>query len=112
MLKYALLCAFISSFSLVYTLITYCVTNNPWVSTFFTAAGALVFMLENIELNKEIKELEQETETLKKSAHLTLIPKINDLQDEIKQLKIYMENHAQLDRTKRLKRHSKSSSSL
>lgn len=112
MQQYALLCAFVLTFSLVYTLIAYCVSNNPWVSTFVTAAGGLLFLLENMELNKTIKDLEQESETLKKSAHLTLIPKINDLQDEIQQLKACIANQTVASAAKRLKRHCRSSSSL
>lgn len=112
MMRYALLCLFILVFSLLYTLIAYCITNNPWVSTFVTVAGALIFVLENMELNKTIRELEQEISTQKILANFTLIPKINDLQHEIHQLRIMSANQAAAKTDKKLKWHNRSYSSL
>ena len=112
MMKYALLCAFVLTFSLVYTLMAYCVTNNPWVSTFVTAAGALIFVLENMELNKTIHELEQEIYTLRISSNFTYIPKINELQNEIKQLKTCIANQSAANTARRLRWQGRSCSSI
>ena len=112
MMRYALLCSFILAFSLLYTLVAYCVTHNPWASTFFTAAGALIFVLENMELNKTIRDLEKELASTKQSAQFTLIPKVNDMQQEIESIKAHIEDQAVKEKTRRLRRHGRSCSSL
>ncbi len=87
MMQYALLCSFVITFSLIYTLIVYSVTKNPWVSTFVTVGGGLLFVLENMELHKAIIELEQELEFTKKSTHLIFTSRINNMQVEIERLR-------------------------
>ena len=106
MLEYLALCCFVLSIASLYTIAAYSITNSPWASTFFTAATGLLFLLENIELQKKVREGEEEIEYLKKSTHLTLTPRFNDMQAEITQLK------AQIDRNRRLKKHSKSCSDI
>ncbi len=113
--NYLFLFIFTAIFAAAYTFTAYCLTHNPWMSTFVTAAGALVFFLENMELNRTVKDLEGEIITLRTSTHFTLIPKINDLQTEIKQLKAYItyQNEGIDDNNaRRLKRHSKSTGQM
>lgn len=110
--RYALLCCFILSFSTLYTFTVYSVANNPWVSTFITAAGAVLFVLENMELNRVVREMEGELESTKKNTQIALIPTLNDLQDDVKQLKACIAAQTCTDGIKKLKRHGRSSGSL
>ncbi len=91
--NYFMLFIFTTTFAAAYTFIVYCITSNPWTSTFITAAVALIFILENMDLNKQTIELENEILSLRTSANYTLVPKINELQAEIKQLKSYLTYH-------------------
>ncbi len=106
MLEYLALCCFVLSIASLYTIAAYSITNSPWASTFFTAATGLLFFLENIELQKKVREGEEEIEYLKKSTHLTLTPRLNDMQAEIKHLK------AQFDKSRHLNKHFRSCNSL
>lgn len=93
-MQYALLCSFVITFSLFYTLIAYCVTQNPWVSTFVTAGGGLLFVLENMELHKTIGELEQELESTRQSTLWTFTSRYNSAQKEIERLRGCLANQA------------------
>ncbi len=108
--NYLFLFIFTAIFAAAYTFTAYCLTHNPWMSTFVTAAGALIFFLENVDLNRTVKDLEGEIITLRTSTNFTLIPKINDLRTEIKQLKefIIYQKEAINTNEKRMQRHGRS----
>jgi hypothetical protein len=86
MLHYLTLLGFILCFASLYTLAAYYIASNPWVSTFITAAGGVVFILENMELNRILIDQETELKLAKHTTQITLIPKINELNSEIKYL--------------------------
>jgi len=46
----------------------------------------MIFVLENIELNRIVRDQEKELEIRKQSEQITLIPKINDIDSKINQL--------------------------
>jgi hypothetical protein len=105
-LQFLLLFCFVVVFSSIYTLIAYKLTDDHWMSTFITAEMAIILLLENMELNKIIQEKECEIVILKRTAHLTLTPKLTELQYEIQQLKDHVTDNAldHNDRRRQLRR--------
>jgi hypothetical protein len=96
--NYPLLLLFITLFASMYTLIIYSITNSQWASVFVTAAAALLFILENMELNSKLEECQRDMEFLKRTSSSKMLPQLFDLQREIKRLK-----HSVADQSDRLR---------
>jgi hypothetical protein len=99
-------------FASMYTLIIYSITNSQWASVFVTAAAALLILLENMELISKIEECKREMEILKRTSNLTMLPKLYDLQNEIKHLKHSVADQSDRLRNRMLGRHLGSTQSL
>lgn len=112
MYRYPLLIVFLIFCSSAYTSFLYSITQNPWVSVFLTSAAANIFIMENMDLYSKLDETKKEMEIVKMTSNLTLLPKINKMQEEINQLKLYITQQPELHKNIKSSRSTSSTHSL
>lgn len=91
MMHIAMLLGFIGTAAGFITYLLFIVTNNPWLCCFILAGTTVMFVLENLELQKEAKSKDEEIEVLNVGSSEEILKQMNGMVCEIKALKIERE---------------------
>jgi hypothetical protein len=83
---YFILFVFIASCASAFAYIMSTIIHDKWTSVFIPSMGCILFMLENIELNKILDLQEIEIRVLRETSQATILQKTNEFKSEIKRL--------------------------
>ena len=75
-----ILLLFIISVAALLTYILYFLTQSPWACSFVLAGTTALFTLENVYLLNELKDREEEVETLRASSNSSVLQKMKELE--------------------------------
>ena len=84
---YFLLFIAVSSGASAFTYMLSTIISDTWTSVFITSVGWILFILENIEINKQLQLKDVEIRVLKETSQATLFQRTTEFNYEIRRLK-------------------------
>ena len=104
MADYLLLACFVLTCAAVYTGVAFILSFDPWATALVAASATVLFVLENLQLQKELiqqqqdlKRMEQRLVSAKANAHIPFLPRIAELREEVWRLRESIAERARAD---------------
>ena len=104
MADYLLLSCFVLTLAAVYTGVAFILSFDPWAAAFVAASATVLFVLESLQLQKELvqqqqdlKLMEQRVVSAKANAHTPFLSRITELREEVWSLRESIAERARAD---------------
>ena len=103
MMHIAMFLAFLCASATLITYLLFIITQNPWLCCFILAGSTVMIVLENVELQQEVKRKEEDNEVLKTTCNEDIVKQMNRMSHEIKVLELQREEQKRVINILKLK---------